>query len=74
MRATADILRLPQDVRHKALTYGIGALVSKDTFSDGDWKITATFAPTLLSKRAESTRQQLTQWDSQGVTTEEREA
>jgi molybdopterin synthase catalytic subunit len=39
------------NVRDKeGLTYGIGSSLARDTFSDGDWKITATFAPALLEK------------------------
>jgi len=37
--------RLMQTVRDKeGLTYGIYSAASNDTFADGDWKITATFA------------------------------
>jgi zinc protease len=43
--------RLMANVRDKeGLTYGIGSSLAHDTFSDGDWKITATFAPALLEK------------------------
>jgi zinc protease len=61
--------RLMANVRDKeGLTYGIGALVINDTFSDGDWRISATFSPTLLGRGVESTRRQLLQWHQQGVT------
>jgi zinc protease len=64
--------RLMANVRDKeGLTYGIGAGVTNDSFSDGDWRITATFAPTLLSKGIESTRRQLTTWHATGVTADE---
>ena len=43
--------RLMGNVRDKeGLTYGIASRLSNDTFSDGDWSITATFAPALLEK------------------------
>ena len=61
--------RLMQTVRDKeGLTYGIYSNTSNDTFSDGDWKITATFAPTLLEKGLASTRQQLANWYDKGIT------
>jgi zinc protease len=64
--------RLMANVRDKeGLTYGIGAGVMNDTFGDGDWRITATFAPTLLSKGIESTKRQLTAWHGNGVTADE---
>ena len=64
--------RLMSSVRDKeGLTYGIGALVGNDTFSDGDWRINATFAPSLLDKGVASTRRQLALWRDQGVTAEE---
>jgi len=64
--------RLMHNVRDKeGLTYGIKADVSGDTFSDGEWKITATFAPTLLDKGIASTKRQLDEWYRHGVTAEE---
>lgn len=66
--------RLMNNVRDKeGLTYGIGAGVSNDTFSDGEWKISATFAPTLLDKGISSTRRELTQWYQNGITAAELE-
>ncbi len=67
--------RLMGNVRDKeGLTYGIGSSLAHDTFSDGDWKITATFAPALLEKGLASTKRQLTLWYDTGVTPEEVEA
>jgi zinc protease len=61
--------RLMQTVRDKeGLTYGIYSNTSNDTFSDGDWKITATFAPALLEKGLASTKQQLASWYEKGIT------
>jgi len=53
------------------LTYGIGSSLAKDTFSDGEWKITATFAPALLDKGIESTKRQLESWYEAGATADE---
>ena len=67
--------RLMANVRDKeGLTYGIGSGLGNDTFSDGDWKITATFAPGLLEKGIESTKRQLTAWYEKGATPAEVEA
>lgn len=64
--------RLMSSVRDReGLTYGIGASVANDTFSDGDWRIDATFAPALLEKGVASTKKQLVLWREKGVTAEE---
>jgi zinc protease len=64
--------RLMSNVRDKeGLTYGIGATVSGDTFTDGDWYIYATFAPALLDKGLASTKKQLALWRDHGVTAAE---
>jgi zinc protease len=61
--------RLMSNVRDKeGLTYDIGAYAGNDTFSDGDWRIEASFAPALLEKGVASTKRQLTLWRDQGVT------
>jgi zinc protease len=66
--------RLMKNVRdNEGLTYGIGAGSSSDTFSDGEWKINATFAPALLGKGVASTRRQLTEWYQNGITAAELE-
>ncbi|HVU16015.1 MAG TPA: pitrilysin family protein [Candidatus Didemnitutus sp.] len=66
--------RLMGNVRDKeGLTYGIGAGLNRDSFTDGDWSITATFAPALLEKGIASTKRQLTNWYSNGVTADELE-
>ncbi len=66
--------RLMANVRDKeGLTYGIGAGVANDTFADGEWKITATFAPALLDKGIASAKRQLTDWYENGVTAKELE-
>jgi zinc protease len=64
--------RLMSSVRDReGLTYGIGAGVSDDTYSDGAFGISATFAPQLLDKGIASTRRELQRWWQEGVTTEE---
>ncbi len=64
--------RLMATVRdQEGLTYGIGARVANDTFADGDWLISANFAPNLLEKGLASTRRELKAWYDQGVTATE---
>jgi zinc protease len=64
--------RLMATVRdQEGLTYGIGAKTGNDTFTDGDWRIVANFAPDLLEKGLASTRRELKSWYEQGVTAEE---
>jgi zinc protease len=66
--------RLMATVRDKeGLTYGIGARIGNDTFTDGDWRIIANFAPDLLEKGLASTRRELKSWYDQGVTEAELE-
>lgn len=64
--------RLMATVRdQEGLTYGIGARTGNDTFTDGDWRIIANFAPDLLEKGLASTRRELKSWYEQGVTADE---
>jgi zinc protease len=64
--------RLMGTVRDKeGLTYNIGAGVAQDTIADGDWQISASFAPALLDKGLASTHRVLDQWWSEGVTDKE---
>ena len=64
--------RLMGNVRDKeGLTYGIGSSLNRDAFTDGDWSITATFAPALLDKGIASTKRQLNLWYNEGVTADE---
>jgi zinc protease len=64
--------RLMANVRDKeGLTYDIGAMMAGDTFTDGDWRIIATFGPPLLDQGIASTKRQLTAWYEQGVTADE---
>lgn len=61
--------RLMANVRDKeGLTYGIGSYLASDTFTDGDWRIQAYFAPNLLDKGIASTKRQLSSWHRDGVT------
>ena len=61
-----DIIR-----NREGLTYGIGASLSADTFSDGAWSIRGTFAPELLEKGLASTRRELERLIRQGITEDE---
>ncbi len=61
--------RLMGTVRDKeGLTYGISSYVAEDTFVDGDWRITANFAPENLEKGLASTKRELLAWYKDGVT------
>lgn len=61
--------RLMANVRDKeGLTYGVGANLGNDSFNDGDWRISATFAPGLLDKGIASTQRQLKLWYDAGAT------
>jgi zinc protease len=60
--------RLMQTVRdNEGLTYGVYSNTSNDTFTDGDWKINATFAPALLEKGIAATKRELTKWYTEGI-------
>ena len=66
--------RLMSTVRDKeGLTYGIGSRVGNDAFAEGDWRISASFAPALLEKGLTSTRRELKKWYDDGVTAAELE-
>jgi zinc protease len=61
--------RLMNTVRDRdGLTYGIGAAVGEDSIVDGDWAVSATFAPSLLERGVASTRRVIADWWSGGVT------
>jgi len=67
--------RLVGTVRDKeGLTYHIGAAVADDTFDDGDWRINASFAPTLLDKGIAETQREVQTWWQAGVTASELQA
>ncbi len=64
--------RLMANVRDKeGLTYGIGANMSDDAFTEGAWQIRANFAPELLEKGIASTNRQLDSWYKDGITAAE---
>jgi len=66
--------RLMANVRDKeGLTYGIGAGLGSDAFADGDWQISANFAPQLLEQGMVSTQRELDAWYTQGITSAELE-
>jgi zinc protease len=67
--------RLVGTVRDKeGLTYHIGAAMADDTFDDGDWRINASFAPTLLDKGIAETQHEVLKWWQEGVTAPELQA
>ena len=61
-----DIIR-----NQEGLTYGIGAQLGSDTYTDGSWAIQATFAPEMLDKGLASTTRELRRFYDKGVTAEE---
>ncbi len=67
--------RLTATVRDKeGLTYNINAYMDNDTYTDGDWRISASFAPELLDQGLASTRRELKTWWRSGVTADELKA
>jgi zinc protease len=67
--------RLLSTVRDKeGLTYQIGALVADDTFDDGDWRISASFAPALLDKGLIAAQRELRKWWQDGISADELKA
>ncbi|MBS0659405.1 MAG: insulinase family protein [Verrucomicrobia bacterium] len=64
--------RLVGNVRDtEGLTYSISAALGKDTVTDGEWRIQASFAPTLLQKGLDSTKRHLNDWIQKGITPDE---
>jgi zinc protease len=61
-----DIIR-----NREGLTYGIGASLSADTYTDGAWAIHGTFAPELLEKGVNSTLRELRRFHDEGLTADE---
>jgi len=61
-----DIIR-----NREGLTYGIFAGLTGDTYADGAWAISATFAPELLDKGLASTVRELQRFAAEGLTAEE---
>jgi zinc protease len=60
--------RLMGTVRDReGLTYQIGAGMGEDSIADGQWNISASFAPALLERGVASTRRVLEQWWQEGV-------
>jgi len=61
--------RLMGTVRDReGLTYQIGAGMAEDSIADGEWSISASFAPALLERGIASTRSVLDKWWQEGVT------
>jgi zinc protease len=64
--------RLMHTVRDKeGLTYGIRASLEDDSFVDGTFAVSATFAPALLDRGVASAREVLEGWWQNGVTADE---
>jgi zinc protease len=64
--------RLMATVRdQEGLTYGIDAGLDSDSFNEGDFRISASFAPAMLEQGIASTRRQLDLWYQKGVTAAE---
>jgi zinc protease len=64
--------RLLATIRNQeGLTYGIGAQLTNDTYTDGAWAIRGTFAPDLLDQGLASTTRELTRFCEKGVTAQE---
>jgi zinc protease len=64
--------RLMGIVRDKeGLTYNIGAGMGEDSIADGEWAISASFAPALLDKGIASTKRELDRWWADGITDSE---
>ncbi len=61
-----DIIR-----NREGLTYGIFAQLSGDTYADGGWQISGTFAPDLLEKGLASTLRELNRFAREGLTAAE---
>jgi zinc protease len=60
--------RLMGTVRDReGLTYNIGAAVGEDSIVDGDWVVSASFAPSLLERGIASTRRVIETWWADGV-------
>ena len=66
---TGRLMHVVRD--QEGLTYGIYAAVDNDTYTDGDWRVGASFAPELLDKGVASTRREVERWWREGITQEE---
>ena len=78
LRVGTDVLgqgftsRLVGSVRDReGLTYGITAHLDGDTERAGSWIVQGTFAPSLLAKGLTSTRREIREWWSSGITEDE---
>ena len=80
LRIGSDVLgqgftsRLIGNVRDReGLTYGIGTAMRDDTYRQGQWAVTGTFAPSLLDQGLASARREIRKWWSEGITADELE-
>jgi zinc protease len=67
--------RLMSTVRdNEGLTYGIGSVITGQTYADGAWYVRAYFNPDLCKRGLESTQKQIALWLDKGVSEEELKA
>lgn len=67
--------RLMSTVRdNEGLTYGIGSVITGQTYADGAWYVRAYFNPDLCKRGLESTQKQISLWLDKGVSEEELKA
>jgi zinc protease len=64
--------RLMHAVRdNEGLTYGISSALRNDTFTDGSWQVSGSFAPQLLDRGTTSALREMSHWWADGVTNQE---
>jgi len=64
--------RLMHAVRdQEGLTYGVGAQLANNVFSDGSWQVSGSFAPQLLDRGTISTQREVQRWWKDGITDQE---
>ncbi len=66
---SARLMRIVRD--EEGLTYHVRAGMRGDVYSDGLWRIYASFAPQLLDNGLLSVRRELNKWHREGVTADE---
>ena len=66
---SARLMRIVRD--QEGLTYHVRARMQGDVYSDGLWRINASFAPQLLDNGLLSVRRELNKWHRDGVTADE---
>jgi zinc protease len=66
---TGRLMHVVRD--QEGLTYDIYSVVGNDTYTGGDWRVGAAFAPELLDKGVASTKREIERWWRDGITQEE---